>query len=78
MNTDPATLATPPAAGYDATAKQKSQAKTSRIPIKIVPAETLKKPDWIRVKAGSPSTRFYEIKSILREHKLHTVCEEAS
>jgi len=63
---------------YDATAKQKSQAKTSRIPIKIVPAETLKKPDWIRVKAGSPSTRFYEIKSILREHKLHTVCEEAS
>ena len=63
---------------YDATAKQKSQAKTSRIPIKIVPAETLKKPDWIRVKAGSPSTRFYEIKQILREQKLHTVCEEAS
>jgi len=66
------------AADYDATAKQKSQAKTARIPIKIVPAETLKKPDWIRVKAGSPSTRFYEIKKILREHKLHTVCEEAS
>ncbi|MCV2423541.1 lipoyl synthase [Paucibacter aquatile] len=63
---------------YDATAKQKSQAKTARIPIKIVPAETLKKPDWIRVKAGSPSTRFYEIKQILREQKLHTVCEEAS
>jgi lipoic acid synthetase len=64
--------------GYDPTLKQKSQAKTARIPIKIVPAETLKKPDWIRVKAGSPSTRFYEIKQILREHKLHTVCEEAS
>jgi lipoyl synthase len=63
---------------YDATVKQKSQAKTARIPIKVVPAETLKKPDWIRVKAGSPSTRFYEIKQILREHKLHTVCEEAS
>jgi len=63
---------------YDATAKQKSQAKTARIPIKIVPAETLKKPEWIRVKAGSPSTRFYEIKQILREHKLHSVCEEAS
>ena len=47
-------------------------------PIKVVPAEVLKKPDWIRVKAGSPSTRFYEIKQILREHKLHTVCEEAS
>jgi len=65
-------------ANYDATAKQKSQAKTARIPIKIVPAETLKKPDWIRVKAGSQNTRFYEIKKILREHNLHTVCEEAS
>ncbi len=67
---------TPPA--YDPTVKQKSQAKTSRIPIKVVPAEVLKKPEWIRVKAGSPSTRFYEIKQVLREHKLHTVCEEAS
>ncbi|MFZ5521597.1 MAG: lipoyl synthase [Pseudomonadota bacterium] len=69
--------AAPPAV-YDASAKQKAQAKTARIPIKIVPAEVLKKPDWIRVKAGSPTTRFYEIKQILREHKLHTVCEEAS
>ena len=63
---------------YDASAKQKAHAKTSRIPIKVVAAEVLKKPDWIRVKAGSPSTRFYEIKQILREHRLHTVCEEAS
>jgi lipoic acid synthetase len=66
----------PPA--YDASAKQKAQAKTSRIPIKIVPAEVLKKPDWIRVRAALPSSRFYEIKQILREHNLHTVCEEAS
>jgi lipoyl synthase len=65
-------------AAYDPGAKQKAQQKTARIPIKVVPAEVLKKPDWIRVKAGSPSTRFYEIKQILREHKLHTVCEEAS
>ena len=63
---------------YDPRAKQKAEAKTARIPIKIIPAETLKKPDWIRVKAGSASTRFYEIKKILREHRLHTVCEEAS
>ncbi len=67
-----------PTSAYDPTAKQKSQAKTSRIPIKVVPAEVLKKPDWIRVKAASPSSRFYEIKQILREHRLHTVCEEAS
>ena len=71
---------TDPQAGpaYDPTAKQKSAAKVSRIPIKVVPAEVLKKPDWIRVKAGSPTTRFYEIKDILRSNKLVTVCEEAS
>jgi lipoic acid synthetase len=38
----------------------------------------LKKPDWIRVKAGNSATRFGEIKQILREHSLHTVCEEAT
>ncbi|MFM2208708.1 MAG: lipoyl synthase [Pseudomonadota bacterium] len=63
---------------YDAKAKQKAAAKLSRIPVKVEQAEMLKKPGWIRVKAGSPTTRFYEIKQILREHKLHTVCEEAS
>src|ERR1700744_6346475 len=72
----------PPAApippAYDPSIKQKSQAKTARIPIKIIPAEKLKKPDWIRVKAATGSSRFTEIKTILREHNLHTVCEEAS
>jgi lipoic acid synthetase len=63
---------------YDATAKQKAAAKLSRIPIKVEPGEVLKKPEWIRVKAGSPTTRFYEIKDILRKNKLVTVCEEAS
>ena len=63
---------------HDPSTKQKAQAKTARIPIKVVPAEVLKKPDWIRVKAATPNSRFYEIKQILREHKLHSVCEEAS
>ncbi len=63
---------------YDATAKQKAGAKLSRIPVKVVPGEILKKPSWIRVRAGSPTTRFYEIKDILRKNKLVTVCEEAS
>ncbi|MFO0490639.1 MAG: lipoyl synthase [Curvibacter sp.] len=63
---------------YDPAAKQKAAAKLSRIPVKVEAGEVLSKPDWIRVKAGSPTTRFYEIKEILREHKLHTVCEEAS
>src|SRR5437773_5644715 len=57
--------------------KHKGEAKTARIPIKVVAAERLKKPDWIRVRAPS-SPRFSEIKKILREHRLHTVCEEAS
>ncbi len=63
---------------YDASAKQKAAAKLSRIPVKVEAGEVLKKPDWIRVKAGSPTTRFYEIKDILRANKLVTVCEEAS
>ena len=63
---------------YNASAKQKAGAKLSRIPVKVEQAEVLKKPEWIRVKAGSPTTRFYEIKQILRESNLHTVCEEAS
>ncbi|AMP38748.1 MULTISPECIES: lipoyl synthase [Ralstonia solanacearum species complex] len=63
---------------YDATRKQKSLDKTARIPIKIVPAEKLKKPEWIRVKAATGNSRFYEIKDILRANNLVTVCEEAS
>ncbi|CAN5425281.1 lipoyl synthase [soil metagenome] len=63
---------------YNPSAKQKAAAKLSRIPVKVEQGEVLKKPDWIRVKAGSPSTRFYEIKDILRKNKLVTVCEEAS
>jgi len=61
--------------------KQKGAAKTARAfgkrTIAIVPAERLKKPSWIRVKAGSDATRFNEVKSILREQTLHTVCEES-
>jgi lipoyl synthase len=57
--------------------KKKGAAKT-RIPIAVVPAERLAKPDWIRVRAASPGSRFHEIKQILRDKNLHTVCEEAS
>ena len=63
---------------YDPTKKQKAFDKVSRIPVKVEHSETLKKPEWIRVKAASSSTRFGEIKKILREHELYTVCEEAS
>ena len=56
---------------------QTGAAKTARNPVKVIPIAPLKKPDWIRVKAGNSQT-FYEVKRKLREHKLHTVCEEAS
>jgi len=62
----------------EAGVKEKGEKKTARIPIKIVPREALAKPAWIRVKAPMPDSRFHEIKRILREQKLHTVCEEAS
>ncbi|MFC4159678.1 lipoyl synthase [Chitinimonas lacunae] len=70
-------VTTPPAKAEQGV-KLKGEAKTARIPIKIVPLDQpLQKPDWIRVRAPS-GNRFYEIKEILREQKLHTVCEEAS
>ncbi len=67
-----------PSPAYDPLVKQKAGAKLARIPIKVQAGEVLKKPDWIRVKAASSGTRFYEIKDILRANKLVTVCEEAS
>ena len=38
---------------------------------------SLKKPDWIRVKAPT-SKEYFQTKEIVNEHKLHTVCEEAA
>jgi len=58
----------------EAGVKEKGARKT----IKIVPRAPLPKPAWIRVRAASPNSRFYDIKKILREQKLHTVCEEAT
>jgi lipoic acid synthetase len=79
MTVDKSSIEVQSAPEYDPLRKQKSAEKTARIPIKIVPIEqVLKKPDWIRVKAASNNSRFAEIKKILRENELVTVCEEAS
>ena len=43
-----------------------------------MPQERLRKPEWIRVRAAAPGSRFHDIKQILRDANLHTVCEEAS
>jgi len=58
--------------------KQKGELKTARIPLRIVAQTPQRKPEWIRVKAGNESGRFGEIKRLLRDHQLHTVCEEAA
>ena len=57
---------------------QRNADKLSRIPIKVVNAgEPLRKPAWIRVRLGDNS-RALEVKRLLRESDLHTVCEEAA
>ena len=58
--------------------KQKGEAKTARIPIKVVGStQVLPKPPWIRVRLGN-NERFHAVKQALRANGLHTVCEEAS
>lgn len=58
--------------------KQRGADKLSRIPVKIEPTEKpLRKPDWIRVRIpASPAVS--DLKKLLRENNLVTVCEEAS
>ncbi|MCO7227372.1 lipoyl synthase [Pleionea sp. CnH1-48] len=52
--------------------------KMARIPVKIEPTEEMpRKPDWIRVRLPS-GNQVTQIKDMLRNKKLHTVCEEAS
>ena len=57
--------------------QHKGAAKTARIPIPIVPKPRLRMPAWIRAKAPN-SARVIQLKQILRDNHLHTVCEEAS
>ncbi|MFT6693978.1 MAG: lipoic acid synthetase [Neolewinella sp.] len=58
--------------------KLRGAEKVARIPIKVIPTETmLRKPDWIRVRIPA-SPKISEIKQKLRKHGLHTVCEEAN
>lgn len=60
--------------------KLRGEAKTARIPVKIAPQpkdQLLRKPKWIRASfPGSPEV--VELKKVLRENKLFTVCEEAA
>ena len=60
------------------TVRERGAAKVARIPVKIEPTvQFLRKPQWIRAKAPT-APEVSRLKSVLREHRLHTVCEEAS
>ena len=51
--------------------------KVSRNPIKIISSPKIKKPDWIKIELPR-SSKFNEVKKLIQENNLHTVCEEAS
>ena len=56
---------------------ERGDAKTRRIPIRpMTDAASLGKPAWLRVPLPA-SPVFREVKRVLREQSLHTVCEEA-
>jgi lipoic acid synthetase len=61
----------------DKTNKARDKFRFAKIHVRIEPIETIAKPDWIRVKA-SHSEQVAKVKQLLREHNLHSVCEEAS
>src|SRR4029078_12378166 len=52
--------------------------RTPRHPEKANKPDTpvLRKPDWIRVRVPSSNPELAETRRIVREHKLHTVCDE--
>jgi lipoyl synthase len=55
----------------------KGATKTARIPIKIVAKPRMRLPAWIKAQAPG-GAEVAHLKAILRDAKLHTVCEEAS
>jgi len=55
--------------------------KMAKIPVKVIasePEEILRKPSWMKIRLPKSSARIQEIKDVMRENKLHSVCEEAS
>lgn len=61
------------------TDKQRGKEKMAKIPVKIIPSDkpVAPKPSWLRVKAPS-SAKVANLKKLLRQQRLFTVCEEAS
>ncbi len=71
-------MSTTPPSKPEPGVKQRGAQKTARIPIKIEPLERVqRKPAWIRAKSHA-GPEVQRLKKVLREMRLHTVCEEAS
>jgi len=77
MPDNPSTIKTKPVIRGE---KLRGADKMARIPVKISPTtreQRLRKPSWIRARfPGTPEVA--RLKNILRENRLHTVCEEAN
>lgn len=61
--------------------KYRDADKMALIPVTTIalkPQEILRKPEWIKIKLPTDSSRIQDIKSIMRKNGLHSVCEEAS
>ncbi len=68
----------PPRTRLEPGKKMSAADKMARIPVKIEPTtRPLRKPEWIRVRAPI-SSAVTDLKKVLRDNHLHTVCEEAS
>jgi lipoic acid synthetase len=61
--------------------KLRDAEKMALIPVKVMPTEKeamLRKPEWLKIRLPKSSERIDGIKSAMRKHGLHSVCEEAS
>jgi len=78
MNMNESLTVTPRPQPLEAGIKLRGAEKVARIPVKILPTEEVpRKPAWIRVEIAT-SPEVARVKALLRKHKLHSVCEEAS
>ena len=61
--------------------KLRDAEKMALIPVKVMPTERdemLRKPEWLKIRLPKSSERIEGIKQAMRNHGLHSVCEEAS
>ncbi len=58
--------------------RQKGARKTNCLPISVKPADKLPKPPWLKVRASSWTSHFHQVRKLLADRGLITVCDEAT